>query len=300
MRRSQAPDIRYLPYVEVVARLGSFRRAARELGVDQATVSRRVQAIEDRVGIALFERSRHGARLTALGGQFLTDAGLAVSQLRRALEQIEAARLKAFRIGIVTSLASSILRSAITQFIQENAGTEVSVRVGAVADHLADLRSGNIEVAFLPHRKDIEGCRALPLWREHAVVALPAHHRLASAGRIGSAELAMERFIFGDNGALQDFKDWFAHYADRHGISVQADTHHVGRDDLMGMISIGMGISIFCSSVAETSYPGVVFSRLETDENVLWSIVWPSRGKSPLVPKLISAIQSNFSSAHRG
>jgi len=46
-------------------RAGSFSRAAKELGVGQATISRRIAALEDRVGHPLFDRRKEGLAPTA-------------------------------------------------------------------------------------------------------------------------------------------------------------------------------------------------------------------------------------------
>lgn len=58
-----------------VARHGSLSAAARALGSSQPTVSRRLDALEQRLGAQLFEREASGLRLSALGRSLL--AGLA-------------------------------------------------------------------------------------------------------------------------------------------------------------------------------------------------------------------------------
>jgi len=48
----------------LVADHASFSRAARVLGVRQSAVSRRIQALEDELGVSLFERQLNGVRPT--------------------------------------------------------------------------------------------------------------------------------------------------------------------------------------------------------------------------------------------
>lgn len=48
-------DLRYLRYAHLAAGYGSFRRAALSIGVNQSTLTRRVQLLERRLGVALFE-----------------------------------------------------------------------------------------------------------------------------------------------------------------------------------------------------------------------------------------------------
>ncbi len=55
----------------LVAEHLSFSRAAQVLGVRQSAVSRRVRALEDKLGVSLFERDSTGVRLTEAGRRFL-------------------------------------------------------------------------------------------------------------------------------------------------------------------------------------------------------------------------------------
>lgn len=53
----------------VVMRVGTLSAAARELGVDQTTIGRRIESLESELGARLFERSRSGLRATALAAE---------------------------------------------------------------------------------------------------------------------------------------------------------------------------------------------------------------------------------------
>jgi LysR family transcriptional regulator, glycine cleavage system transcriptional activator len=69
-----------LPAFEATTRLGSFTRAAKELGLTQSALSRRIQALEQGLGVALF--SRRGRSLTITGdGLRLAEAARSALQL---------------------------------------------------------------------------------------------------------------------------------------------------------------------------------------------------------------------------
>lgn len=75
-----------------VARTGSLRRASLELVVSQPTVARRLRALEDDLGLQLFDRDRDGHRLTEEGAELLPEVrAVETSALRverRAREKI--------------------------------------------------------------------------------------------------------------------------------------------------------------------------------------------------------------------
>src|SRR5438270_12015485 len=56
-----------LRYVHAVQRAGSLAGAAKSLGVDKATVSRRIAALEESLGVRLFDRKPEGYALTPHG-----------------------------------------------------------------------------------------------------------------------------------------------------------------------------------------------------------------------------------------
>src|SRR5712691_13484546 len=57
-----------------VAKHLSFRAAARALGIRPSAVSRRVRALEDTLGVSLFERHSTGLRVTNAGARFFQEA----------------------------------------------------------------------------------------------------------------------------------------------------------------------------------------------------------------------------------
>jgi len=59
--------IEQLEILAVVARLGSFRRAAEELHISQPALSESVRSLERELGIDLLERGRHGATVSDSG-----------------------------------------------------------------------------------------------------------------------------------------------------------------------------------------------------------------------------------------
>jgi molybdate transport repressor ModE-like protein len=71
------PTLRQLEALDAIAREGSFRAAARALGVSQVAISDHIKQLETRLGIALFDRARGGkATMSAAGTAALARARL--------------------------------------------------------------------------------------------------------------------------------------------------------------------------------------------------------------------------------
>ncbi|MFT4133660.1 LysR substrate-binding domain-containing protein [Labrys sp. (in: a-proteobacteria)] len=72
--RRKLPPLTALTAFEAVARLGGFTRAAAELGVTQAAISRQIHLLEDMFGFPLFRRLHRRVELTEKGRQLSSTA----------------------------------------------------------------------------------------------------------------------------------------------------------------------------------------------------------------------------------
>ncbi|RVM04669.1 LysR family transcriptional regulator [Sinorhizobium meliloti] len=64
----------------------NFHHAAKALGTSQSSVSARIKALEDELGIPLFERNTRGVRLTEAGRHFVERVTAGVDQLENAVK----------------------------------------------------------------------------------------------------------------------------------------------------------------------------------------------------------------------
>src|SRR5690242_11797202 len=85
-----------LQVLRSAAALRSFSAAGEALGYSQSAVSRKIAALEDAVGAALFERAPRGVRLTEAGAVLLEHA-------TAALDELDAARAAIAQLSVRTA-----------------------------------------------------------------------------------------------------------------------------------------------------------------------------------------------------
>lgn len=86
-------------YVEVVARVGSFSQAAKELYMTQPNLSCSIKDLENELGVQLFTRSNTGARLTEDGHDFLKYAKRIIGELDLLLQRYHDEFKKSFTVA---------------------------------------------------------------------------------------------------------------------------------------------------------------------------------------------------------
>ena len=70
--------------VVAIAQEGSFGRAATKLGITQATLTRKVQSLENDIGTKLFERTSRRVELTRAGRLFVLESTISLNHAERA------------------------------------------------------------------------------------------------------------------------------------------------------------------------------------------------------------------------
>ena len=82
------PPLNALRAFEAAARCGNFTRAAQELFVTQGAVSRHIPTLEEWLGMKLFERGRHGIRLTPAGQNYFASMRVALDHIEHGTRQL--------------------------------------------------------------------------------------------------------------------------------------------------------------------------------------------------------------------
>lgn len=131
-----------------VARTGSTLAAARQLGVNQTTCARRLQALEEALGQRLFERTQGGRVLTD-EGQALVPAAEAVEAAVRAFDEQASAHRRgltgALRVTCSETLANVAIFPALAEFNQLYPDIQVEV---LTSDRFFDLLAGEADIAI--------------------------------------------------------------------------------------------------------------------------------------------------------
>ena len=125
-----------LRYIESITRAGSIRKAAEDLSITASALNRRILAMEEELGVSLFERLPQGVRLTSAGELFLQMSRMHLADLDRVKSQI--ADLKGVRRGHISIACSQALLSS---FIPQQIAKYRNMHPGVTFNVLARDRS---------------------------------------------------------------------------------------------------------------------------------------------------------------
>jgi LysR family glycine cleavage system transcriptional activator len=174
------PPLDLLRGFEAAARHMSFTRAAAELFVTQSAVSRQVQALEEFLGVELFERRHKALALTPSGHAYQRAVGAALDEVRDATRRLREQRSgRVLTVTTTVSFASIWLVPRLGRWRKVN--PRVDVRITATHD-VVDMEREGIDVAIRDCALDRVPPGAVHLASEHlAAVCSPEYAKQARA-----------------------------------------------------------------------------------------------------------------------
>ena len=153
----------------------SFSLAAHKLTLTQSAITKKIQRLENNLGVDLFDRSKRPIDLTKEGAVLMHQAKLAREALERTAGEIrEGAFLRPeFRVGTIESLAKCFLPSFIANVRQE--ASRVLAVTGTSQTLISALQHREIDFAFVSDLfSEMQGLTRLKVFEERSVLLMPA------------------------------------------------------------------------------------------------------------------------------
>ena len=145
-RSFKLPPLNFIEGFEAAARNLSFTKAAAELFLTQSAVSRQIKALEDQLGVQLFERHTRALSLTPEGEALFQTVADVLRRIEETTQRIQGrAEERTFTVTTTPAFASLWLIPRLVGYTREN--PKVDVRISASAE-LVDLERSGIELAI--------------------------------------------------------------------------------------------------------------------------------------------------------
>ncbi len=288
-------DVRYFI---AVAQTGSTLAAARQIGVSQTTAARRISALEDALGVQLFDRVPTGYRLTEPGSALLPRA-LELQREATSLEEAAAAATRqvsgVVRLTIGEIYASTLLAPMLGDFHEAFPGIRLQLET---TDALRDLAAGAADVALRscvrPEGSGLVGRRiASDDWGIYCSAGYaerrgrPARRRdLADHVLIGGGEPGVRKYYW----------EWL----ERHGLSEHVVVEHDSSVGMLSAVRAGLGIAALPCLVADLE-PDLVrcLPPMAEGERGLWLLTHERVRHDPRVRATLDFIAERLGSLAR-
>ena len=263
--------LHFLRYFAVLAEELHFGRAAERLAITQPPLSSAIKALEQELGVRLFDRDSKQVQLTPAGAAFLVDVQAILVRIARSKDTAKAVasgQRGRLDIGVTASLFYRELPRILEAFGARMPNIELTLRELGSAAQIDALLHGELHAGFINAATVPPQLGSIALRTDRFVACLPAGHALAQRRSLRIADLAQERFVMFDRDVSPANYDNVIAAFSRAGVHPR--TFHAARQwlTIVAMIANGVDIGLVPESLARCGMRGVHFVAL-TDTDAL-------------------------------
>lgn len=256
-------DFKQFHYFVTTAEELHITRAAARLGIAQPVLSQQIKALEDRLGLRLFERKQRGIELTAAGAAFLVEARGALEQARKAewvAKRIALGNVGVLEIGHVGSASfDPHLFSALTVYRQSHPGVKLRLHGMEPQKQLDAMREGWLDLAIVRGPLGVlpDEFESVVFSSQMLVIALSSTHRQVRNKSIPMDVLAGDTFISTHDPAGVGLGGALHAYCQASGFTPDIALHASDITARACLVAAGQGISLEPDSIAVLKMPNI-------------------------------------------
>jgi DNA-binding transcriptional LysR family regulator len=272
-----------------------FGRASKRLFVSQPALSKQIRRLEEKVGGALFTRTRRKVEITEAGRVLLAGADKVLREDEAALNLAKEAvlgRAGTLRIGFGIASVSEILPRTILRFRKTYSQVELKMRDMSTPAQIAALVEGSIDIGILRLPIAHTELDSLPLFHEQLVVATSGS--LSYNSRQGLAALRNQPFVFFPRATSATLHDHVLGLCRGAGFSPTIVQEASELFTILNLVRAGLGVSLVPSAARRMGVPGVRFHDLGLPE-AKWriGIAWNRLSdKAELISRFVATTRS--------
>jgi DNA-binding transcriptional LysR family regulator len=292
-------DLRALRQFVAVAEELHFGRAAARLSMTQPPLTQAIQALEQRLGVLVFERTRRSVRLTASGAALLDAARRVLADAAALPAAVQAAARGdsgRLRLAFVSSIAYGPLPQWLRGFREAHAGVRLELREATLDVQAAAFAAAEIDAGFVLHAPAAPpaGLESQPVLDEAMWLALPEDAPAARRPRVRAADLRNLPLLAFPRAVTPTLYD--AIFAAQRALGWAPDVTQeaIQMQTLVNLVSAGMGAAWVPESVTRLQRPGVVYRRVVNCKlRAQTSLVWRAP-PSPVVQRFVAHVRAQL------
>lgn len=254
-----------------VAQQLSFRKAAEELYLTQPAVSLQIKALEEDLGVQLFDRTGSRVALTAAGRLLLDFAERAHALLGQAEQQIAALTGEVagqLVLGASTTIAQYVLPRLLGEFLKSHPRVQLSLISGNTERIVDAVVAHEIAMGFTEGPSRTKDVKETAFLTDEIVLVVPAGHEWAERQRITAQELMTAPILMRERGS--GTRHVLEMALERHGVkpaSLHVAMELDSTEAIKSAVEVGLGVGFISKwAIAKDSRAGASLRIVEVDD----------------------------------
>lgn len=197
-------NLRQLEIFVAVADSGSFSRAAEEVLLTQSTVSQHIAALENELGVRLFDRTGRGAELTDGGRLFrqhVRQVLIECADLRQTMARFRGMEDPLLTVGASNIPANYLIPGLLPALASRHPGIILNVMTGDSREMIHLLTAGEVALAVVGSRFDDDALTCAPLIGDTLQLVVGRNHPWQGTTAVGLDELVSTPLVVRESGS---------------------------------------------------------------------------------------------------
>jgi LysR family transcriptional regulator, benzoate and cis,cis-muconate-responsive activator of ben and cat genes len=284
-------EFRQLQYFLGVANELHFSKAAEKLFIAQPALSRQIQALEENLGVLLFERDKRNVKLTSAGEYLREEATQVLSQLENISNRtqlIHHGEEGELRIGHPGSAIYSVIPPLLSQLRSVFPQIKANLSEILEDDLFGFLKNYQIDVGFIREPFVDIHLNAKVLLKESFALVLPENHWITPENFTSLAQIKNEPFVLPPRHAGSTYYDLLVRMCEREGFSPNVVHESIHGATILRLVEYNLGISIMPISYRLSTAMRVKFIELkDIPERTQLSMAWRKNDKNPILQNFL-------------
>jgi len=295
-------ELRHLVTFQAVASTLSFTRAAALLNYAQSSVTAQIQALEEELGVPLFDRLGKRVVLTDAGQRLVryADKLLNLADETRGVVSGGEVRGGTLALSAIETLCTYRLPSILRQFRDQFPHVRLIFRPLSTIGLIRGVNEGMVDVGFVMAESVVAaGLQVEALITEPVQVVVAPGHPLADLPCVTAAELAKETFLLTD--ASCQYRSVFERSLASEGIHLSDIIEFGSIEAIKQCVMVGMGIAVLpaVTVAKEVTRGQLVVLRTESTLQVYTQMIWhKDKWLSPSLTAFLELCRTELSRAN--
>lgn len=241
-------DLESLEFFAAVSNYRNITKTAEVLHISQSALSRRIQSLEEELGVPLLVRGGHYIELTPAGERFLVDCEKIVGRKKRLMIDMERYKNQgSIRIGYAPGIYIQGLLRPVTRLRQACADVKLQFIESSIYTAVQDLLRGDLDIIYTTFGEveDLPHIQTFTLVENDLSILVPRGHKLWKKNSLKCEDIKNETLFMedsenGSSATKAKVLDWLEEN--------QVDSNHISflnsSSEVLLSVAIGKGLGI--------------------------------------------------------
>ncbi len=286
-------NLQQIKYFLMLADELHFWRTSEKMFITQSALSRHIKALEQELGVRLFERNKRNVKLTE-AGEFLREEYKKLigefESINRHARQIAAGEVGILRIGHPASITFSVLPGILLALSQKYPQLKAQMLEIMATEFDTALLGYHIDIGFNREPSKAKGLASKEILTENFALVVPAEHPLAENNTIELNEVKNEWFVLpslaGKSEHVEQLRAMFEQAQFVPQVRFESDFGAT----LLGLVAKGLGISLMPFSYSYHLPSGVRFIKIAPTTSLY--LIWRRNDENAALKNFLKVVEN--------